>query len=858
MATGLTPAEAQARLAAEGPNALPGRDATGLARLLREVMTEPMFGLLLACGAIYLVLGDPQEAMILLGFVFLVAAITVVQGRRTERALAALRDLSSPRALVIRGGERLSVAGRDVVRGDLTVLVEGDRVPADVALIETSHLQVDESLLTGESVPVTKSVWDGQMALARPGGDGLAFAFAGSLVVRGTGLAEVLATGPRTAMGSIGRALQTALPERTRLQHETGRLVGRLAIVAAALSAVVLLVEGLAYHRWLDGLLAGLTLAMALLPNEFPAILTVFLALGAWRMAQKQVLTRRVPALEALGAATVLCVDKTGTLTCNRMTVRSLDAGPTLDLEAGAELPEWSHELVEYGILASQRDPFDPMERAFHDLGQRQLAGTEHLHPDWTLMREYPLSGDLLALSHVWQSPDGQALVVAAKGAPEAIADLCHLPEPEVTALRIRVETMANQGLRVLGVARATFGPLALPPKQHDFDFELVGLVGLADPVREDVPAAVAECHTAGLRVIMLTGDHPLTALSIARQIGLRAETVLTAADLDTMDDAALSLRVAEVDVFARVVPEQKLRLVRVLQARGEVVAMTGDGVNDAPALRAADIGVAMGGRGTDVAREAAALVLLDDDFTSIVEAVRVGRRVFDNLRKAMAYVLAVHVPIAGLTVLPALLDLPMVLMPVHIAFLHLVIEPVCAVVFEVEAADPTLMQRPPRRPDARLFDRSLWTRSLLQGSSVLIAVLALYLSAVSRLPDGREARGLAFTTLMLANLLLILVNRSARHAGEARRPSNRPLAWLLVGTLVCLAVALYVPGARRFFGVTVLHADDVALCIGAALVSVTWLELLGRLNRLRPAQSKVTPGPHAPGTRDMPRPARS
>ena len=504
--------------------------------------------------------------------------------------------------------------------------------------------------------------------------------------------------------------------------------------------------------------------------------------------------------------------------------------------DGSAPLPEEVHELVEFGVLASQRDPFDPMEKAFHALGDR-LAGTEHLHPNWTLVRQYPLSDQLLALSHVWRSPDGREYVIAAKGAPEAIADLCHLTAAQQSALQARVETMAREGLRVLGVARARFQPEALPSAQHDFEFELVGLAGLADPVRPTVPAAIQECYTAGIRVVMITGDHPHTAQSVARQIGLRAPSdVLTGADLDRLDDATLQQRIQSANVFARVVPEQKLRLVKALQAVGEVVAMTGDGVNDAPALKAADIGIAMGGRGTDVAREASALVIVDDDFSSIVHAVRFGRRVFDNLKNAMAYILAIHVPIAGMSLLPVPFRLPLLLLPVHIAFLHLIIEPACSVVFEMEPEDQAIMHRPPRSPREPLFGRRLVGLSLLQGFSVLVIVLTVFLVSLQRGQSEGEARALTFTTLIIANLGLIFVNRSAyRTIVETLRSPNRALWWVAGSALVLLAIVLYVPGLRALFRMAPLHVLDIAICVLAGVLSVAWLEIVKLLRKAEP-----------------------
>jgi Ca2+-transporting ATPase len=837
---GLTAAEVAQRLRRDGFNELPSGDRRRLWIIATDVLREPMFALLLGCGAIYLLLGDLQESLILLGFVVLVAIITVYQEQKTERALEALRDLSSPRALVIRDGMRQRIPGREVVQGDVLVLSEGDRVPADAVLRASAHVSADESLLTGESVPVRKVAADDTRALGRPGGEDLPFVFAGTLITRGQGLAEVRATGPRTEMGRIGKALATVEPGRSALQRETARLVRRLLMVAVALCVIVIVAYGLRRADWLSGFLAGLTLAMAILPNEFPAVLAIFLALGAWRISQKNVLTRRIPALEALGSATVLCVDKTGTLTQNRMSVVTLASGAaSYDVPPeDCTIPETFHDVLEYGILASQRDPFDPMEKAFQDLGALRLAGTEHLHPNWTLVRQYPLSERLLAISHVWRSPDGLDYVIAAKGAPEAIADLCHLDAASIEDVRAQVATLATDGLRVLGVARAQFRPGTLPLEQHDFDFEWVGLAGLADPLRPAVPDAIRECHAAGIRVVMITGDHPQTARAIARQIGLYNEDgVLTGPELDALDDASLRARVRSVDIFARVVPEQKLRLVQALQAGGEVVAMTGDGVNDAPALKAADIGVAMGGHGTDVARESAALVLLDDDFSSIVAAIRLGRRVFDNLKNAMAYVLAVHVPIAGISMVPALLGLPLVLLPVHVALLHMIIEPACSVVFEMEPEDAGVMRRPPRDPREALFSRSLMGLSLLQGVSVLLIMSAVFLGTLWRGKDEGEARALTFTALIVANLALILTNRSwSRTMWDTLGQPNRALWWVMGSALGMLGLVLYVPTLRQAFRMAPLHANDLSLCLGAGMVGVAWFETLKVIRRRRGA----------------------
>jgi Ca2+-transporting ATPase len=835
MPAGLTRTEAALRLQTDGPNELPSGKASGLFAIAVQVVKEPMFLLLGAAGAIYLILGNVHEALILLSFVVMIMGITIFQERKTERALEALRDLSSPRALVIRDGVQLRISGREVVRGDLLILNEGDRVPADAVLLSCNDLCIDESLLTGESVPVTKISWDGTQQLQQPGGDGLPFIFSGTLLVQGKGVAEVLSTGTATEIGKIGTVLQTITAESTPLQRQTAGFVRKLAFIGLSLCVLVVVLYGLTRGDWLAGTLAGITLAMALLPQEFPVVVTVFLALGAWRISHQRVLTRHVPAIETLGSTTVLCVDKTGTLTLNRMAVRKLYAGGEfLDIhpDRAEELPEQFHELVEYGILASEVDPFDPMEKALMELGQRFLAQTEHLHYDWALKHEYALTRELLAHSHAWKTPGGHGHIIATKGAPEAIADLCHLPDNIRHQLGEKVSRMAAEGLRVLGVARAGFDGPHWPNGQHDFDFELVGLIGLADPVRPTVAAALADCYSAGIRVVMITGDYPGTAQAIARQIGLTLhDQVITGPQLDAMSDTDLQQRIRTINIFARVVPEQKLRIVNAFKANGEIVAMTGDGVNDAPALKAAHIGVAMGGRGTDVAREAASLVLLDDDFASIVNTMKMGRRIYDNIRHAMTYILAVHVPTAGMSLIPLVLGWPLMLFPVHIVFLEFVIDPACSIAFEAEPGESDLMQRSPRDPRAPLFSRLALALSLLQGVSLLIVVWAVYGYSLGSGAAETEARAFAFTTIVLGNLGLILANRShSRTLLTMLRTPNAALWWIVGWTLIGLTLVIYVPSLREVFRFSPLHPVELMISFAAAFTAILWFELFKRL----------------------------
>ncbi|MGA2090098.1 MAG: cation-translocating P-type ATPase [Endomicrobiales bacterium] len=832
---GLTEQEAQRLLERQGYNELPRDHKKNFLSTFLEIISEPMFLLLAVCGGIYLLLGDTSEAVMLLGFVAIIIGITVYQKHKTERALEALRDLSSPRALVIRDGRQKRIAGRELVRGDILLLSEGDRIPADAILLCCVNMSVDESLLTGESVAVRKYVCDNPSGGAsRPGGNDLPSIYCGTLIVRGTGIARVTETGGSTEIGKIGKTIETIPPSPTLLEHEIHTLVKRLTLAGLVCCSLVVVMYALTRNSWLNGLLAGITLAMATLPEEIPVVMTVFLALGAWRMSHHHMLTRTVSVIETLGSATVLCVDKTGTLTTNRMVPDTLFADKSeyvLDHGRNDSLPDRFHELVEFSILASQRDPFDPMEQALKELGTKTLAGTEHLHDTWTLVQEYPLDKELLAMSRVWQSPGGNDYIIAAKGAPEAIIDLCHLNAASAAACLSEVATMAQKGLRVIGVAKAQFTDLHLPGGQHDFSFIFLGLVGLIDPLRETVAEAITECRNAGIRVIMITGDYPETAKNIGRAIGL-SDTIncLTGTDLEHMGDDELRQRIRTVSVFARVLPEQKLRIVTILKGNGEVVVMTGDGVNDAPALKSANIGIAMGNHGTDVAREVADIVLVNDDFSSIVSGVSMGRRIFDNLRKAMAYIFAIHVPITGISLIPVLLRWPLVLMPVHILFLELIIDPACSIVFEAEPAENGIMNRTPRDLAHPLFGRNMVCYSMLQGLGLLVIIASIFFFSIHSVGES-GARALTFTTMIFANVGLILINRSGTQNIFATLASrNNAFWWVLSGSLFFLGLVLSIPTLRGIFKFAPVTPAGLLLCVAGGVASMVWAELLKRI----------------------------
>jgi Ca2+-transporting ATPase len=750
-------------------------------------------------------------------------AINIYQENKTEKTLEALRDLSSPRAVVIRDSEKKRIAGREVVRGDILILSEGDRVPADAIILSCSNMKVDESLLTGESVPVRKAESRDLSKIGAPGGDDLPFIYSGTLVVGGTCIAEVIGTGMNTEMGKIGKSLQTLTTEKTGLQTEVNKIVKYFAIYGLLLCALVVIIYGISRHDWLQGLLTGITLAMSLLPEEFPVVLTIFLAIGAWRMSKKKVLVRRQHAIQALGSATVLCVDKTGTITMNQMTIKKIYSnGKLIDLSK-KELDKNFYDIIETGVLASQKDPFDPMEKALKHLSKKIILSKKD---SWKMVKDFPLTKEVLATSEIWESGEGE-FVVASKGAPESIFDLCHLSLKEKERLFKEVEKMASEGLRIIGVAKARIKKLNNKDKLDDFDFRFMGFIGFEDPLRPGVASAIKECYQAGIKVMMITGDYPLTAKNIGLQIGLKKCDLMTGQELDKLTDDELKERISNVCIFARVVPEQKLRIVQALKANGEITVMTGDGVNDAPALKSANVGVAMGLRGTDVAREASGLVILDDDFSSIVEGVRMGRRIFDNIRKAMAYVFSIHFPIAGVTLLALVLGWPLILFPAHIVFLEMIIDPACSIVFESGKEDKDIMKRKPRKPKEKIFNRKTLLLSTLEGISILIVVAVMFQLCLYMNKTEFEARTIAFSTLILSNLALIISNLSWRESMfSLNKFENKSLIYILFGAIAFLLLSIYVPYFRSLFLFESLDLNEWGMILVAELVTVVGFKI--------------------------------
>lgn len=846
--TGLTALEASRRLAAHGPNELPTQQRRGGWVRVVEVLREPMFALLILGALLYLTVGEVADGVLLLVCVAFVIGLTLFQARRTDRAVEALSRLAEPWVRVIRDGTRQRIPARELTVGDLIELAEGERIPADALLRRASHFAVDESMLTGESMPVVKHPSVTASAVATPGAKGpeLSSLFAGTLVTAGQGIAEVVRTGSATQLAQLGLTLQTIDTEPTPLQQETGRVVRNIAVGGLLACVVVVIVFGLTrggdFVAWKEGALAGIAMAMAMLPEEFAVVLTIFLALGAWRMSRQNVLTRRFPVIEALGAATVLCVDKTGTLTENRMALAALwPAGKSIVEPAAVDtLATAEAELLMTAARASDRDSFDPMDRSLRAEQQRLLR----VDGDERLLREYPLSAQLPVVGRVWQDSRGKSSL-AVKGAPEMVARLCGVEGQALRKIDAEIGSLAARGLRVLGVAHAQLCEAkggSLPARLEEFSLTWLGLVAFADPLRSSVPAAVRECHAAGIRVIMITGDYPLTARTIAIEAGIPVDRVCTGVELAAWDEQRLQQEIAEISVFARVAPREKLRLVEAFKSAGQVVAMTGDGVNDAPALKAAHIGIAMGERGTEVAREAAALILLDDAFESIVAAIRQGRRIYANIVKASRFILAVHVPIAGLSMLPVLMgDWPLILLPVHIVFLEFIIDPSCALIFESEREDSRAMRRPPRPLNERLFSRNIVLMGVLQGVSLWIACSGVFVVAW-HLSSADEARALSFVALVAGILMLILINRSESVSlWRKLREPNLALAGVSAASILFLSLALSTDAIRELFSFAPVSVAAIAVTVMVAILSLSWFEALKAWRERSSRRSEVS-----------------
>ncbi len=829
---GLTAAEAHKLQEKYGKNELTqGKKQNFFSKAL-HIICEPMFLLLIVAAIIYFILGEPRDGAIMLVFVICIISIDIIQEWKTDKTLNALKDLSAPHITVIRDCKEQTIASADLVPGDLMMIYEGIKIPADGIVVKCSDLCVDESSLTGEA----EGVWKLPTENAEPTTDYWRrdYCYAGTLVTQGTATVCVDKIGAVTEYGKIGANVTAAPDEDTPLQKQTGSLVKLCAGIAAVLFALVGLFTwfNIPDHaigdRLIESILSGITLAMAMIPEEFPVILTVFLSMGAWRLAKKQSLVRKLPSVETLGAVSVLCVDKTGTITMNQMTVQDVWA---LDGD--------NHTLCETMGLGCETDAYDPMEKAMLSHCDNLGISKEHLFSG-ELVSEYAFTNELKMMGHVWRR-NGE-LVIAAKGSPERILTICNMSNEKRKIAERKIMEMSKEGLRVIAVATAKPQSEAeIPAQITDCTLTLCGLIGLADPPRESVKADIAVCNKAGIRVVMITGDNGITASSIAKKIGMpNSDHIITGDMLSEMSDEELREEVKDVSIFSRVVPEHKMRIVKAFKENGEIVAMTGDGVNDASALKYADIGIAMGKRGSEVSREAADLILMDDNFTTIVETVKDGRRIYDNIRKAVGYVFTIHIPIAFASLLAPMLGIAptaLLLLPLHVVLLELLIDPICSIVLERQPAEMDIMERKPRDPKEKLLTATILFKSVLQGLVIFAASFGAYYTILDGNAAGAPtARAMGLTIIMLSNLFLVQVNSSDHDlaAQSIKRLVKDKVMWAVnFGTLAMLGVILYSP-LNAFLKLAPLSAPMFFTAVGIAAVAVFWYEIVKLIKKLR------------------------
>lgn len=819
-AAGLTRTQVDTLRQQHGWNELPAENGRHLWRTIRGIVFEPMFAvLLLACG-LYLVLGELDQGLLMLAGMIFVAAISFFQDVKSNHALQALRQYTEPRIGVIREGAVQSILSRELVPGDLMILEEGNLVPADGVVVQSNDLSVNESVLTGESVPVDKNAADGDSRL-----------FQGGTVNSGRGLVRATATGATTQLGKLGKSLSVITTSKTLLQQQIGRFVTIMAWIGGGVFLILLLVNYGHTRDILRSVLVGLTLAMAIIPEEIPVAFSSFMALGAWRMAKLGIITRQPVTIENLGAVSVICLDKTGTITENRMRVAATYDHASRQLLQQSGSPGQAQDLLYLARLASEKEPFDAMEKAIVEASPD--AARDATYP--LLIHEYALGGRPPMMTHVYQTGDG--ILVTGKGAPERIFAACRLAGEEEDRVAAVASKMAADGYRVLGICKASPAQGSFPAAQDDFPWQFAGLVALFDPPRKAIREEFERWHKAGIQIRLVTGDYAETARNIAAQVGIAAAgDTVTGDEVMGSTEAGLKQLATDRTLFVRMFPEAKLKLIDALKSNGEIVAMIGDGVNDGPALRSAHIGIAMGQRGTELAREAAALILTDDDPSKVTEAIAQGRKIYHNLKKALRYIISIHVPIILTATLPVLLNwkYPNVFSPVHVIFLELIMGPTCSVFFENEPVEPLLMSRPPRPRRNNIITLRELMISLSQGIIIAGGILLLYHHYMREGYTLAYVRTVVFFTIVIANVFLTLVNRSFEESiFRTIRYRNRLAPIALAASLFFLASLAFIPPVREAFGLLPLRAVDYTLAAGVGVASALWLELLKWLSRI-------------------------
>lgn len=820
------PEVVQSRMQHGGNNLDPAQNRVGL-QVLREVATEPMFLLLLLACSIYFLVGQTREGIIMLVSLLLVAGISFFQDFRSRNAIKALHKLSAEKATVRRNGEWLSIASDDVVVGDMLWLEEGEIVAADGAIISANDFLLNESILTGEAFPVRKTAGNDQMV------------YRGTLVISGSAWVQVTQVGKLTQFGKIGLSLSEIRVPKTPLQQQIRSFVRNM--VRLGLLAFIVVV-GINYWQTRDAItsiLQGLTLAMSILPEEIPVAFSTFQALGAFRLLRQGVIVKQPQYVETLGSATVICTDKTGTLTENKMSIEYLfdcDSGESVKL---TETHKLNDRLLEYAMWASESQPFDPMEKSIHEA--YTIHAKKDLRPLAFKIHEYPIAGRPPMMTHIFRMPDGKVLI-AAKGAPEAIWQLSSLSEDMKQKLEAQSSAYAREGYRVLGVGEGHFETEDWPELQQEIHFTMLGLIAFQDPPKANMKQTIAQFQQAGIKVKMITGDYAETALAIARQVGLSQDiNIMTGEEVLHAKPGALKEKVGQVQIFARMFPEAKLKVVDALKENGEVVAMTGDGVNDGPALKAAHIGIAMGQRGSDVARNSASLILADDDLSHMTDAVALGRKIYDNLKKAIQYIVSIHIPIILVVLLPLTLawDIQDIFSPVHVIFLELIMGPTCSIIYENEPMEPGTMQKPPRKMSATFLSWKQLSISVIQGLAITAACLV---PAYFYMKQGHEAatvRSVIFITLLFSNIFLTLINRSFFFsAWQTLQYKNRLVPVIILITLGFIAACWQVDWLRDIFRLNPLRWQEIGGCAAAAFIGTAWMEWVKFARRISQKQA--------------------
>ncbi len=815
---GLSPMEVKESRERYGSNDLTEAGRSGIFQRFLDIVIEPMFLLLLVATIVYFILGERDEGIMMLVAILIVSLTSFYQQAKSENALKLLKDLSAPHVSVIRDGNVQEVKVNEVVTGDLMIVTEGELISADGILVKANDLSVDESLLTGESFAVVKTVAENANTNT---------VFRGTSVVSGSGIAEVTATGNRTGIGKLGKSISDIPKEKTPLQKQVSTFVKYMAM-AGAIAFVV--IWAFSYYRtgvFFDSLLSGLTIIMSVLPEEIPVALSVFMALAAWRMTRERILAKEPQTVEALGAATVICVDKTGTITENKMKLNSVYSYSNNEIRKENFNDRESLEVISYAMWSSEPSPFDAMEVAIHESYKASVGQDERMH--FKMIAEYPLEGKPPMMTHIYENNKNEK-IIACKGAPETILSVTSLPDAEKEKIEKMLKVLASEGLRLLGVAKAEHSGQEFPKAQHDFNWKFLGLIGLYDPPRKNIRAVIKEFNEAGIEVKMITGDYAETAVNIASQIGMtHCNEVLTGKDVLNMSEMDLRKHVQSCSIFARILPEGKLRIVKALKANGEVVAMTGDGVNDGPALKAADIGVAMGKLGTEIARRSASIILLDDDLSKMITAISFGRKTYVNLKKAIQYIISIHIPIIGIVMFPLLLGwkFSSVFEPVHIIFLELVMGPTCSIVFEREPMEENLMRKKPRKITSTFISWKELRICLMQGLIILAGLLFVLHHSISLGHSAAAARTLVFITLIFSNVFLTLTNRSREYTLVKTLGYKNNLVPLILGiTLLILVLTLTVPFLQNIFRFEPVSFSGIILPLVVSGIAVFWFEI--------------------------------